>query len=229
MPNTLNPQVRPATSRTARRVRAALPAVPLAVFGVLGAATPGQAAAPDHAGPIGASLTCRGSGVDPAAKIRYRTATVIHAPLHTIWNLQTDVERWPSWQPPVTSVKRLDAGPLRSGSRFRWTTPVPATTTTPATTLTITSTVRQLTHGTCVRWTGPAIGKGLRIDKGVHVWTFTKVRGGVLVRTEETWTGAQVEADVPTSVKYLGGGLEEWLKELTATAEARSRHRAGKG
>ncbi|MFI6684054.1 SRPBCC family protein [Streptomyces sp. NPDC050485] len=185
---------------------------------------PSQAAAldqTDHADRVGASLTCGGNRVDPAAKIGYRTATVIHAPVRTVWNLQTDVERWPSWQPPVTSMKRLDAGPLRKGARFRWTTPVPATATTPATTLTITSTVQQLKPGTCVRWTGPAIGDGLRIDRGVHVWTFTKVRGGVLVQTEETWTGAQVEADVPTSVKYLGGGLEEWLKELKDTAEAR--------
>ncbi|WP_234386655.1 hypothetical protein [Streptomyces sp. ERV7] len=104
-----------------------------------------------------------------------------------------------------------------------------ATPTTPATTLTITSTVRQLKHGTCIRWTGPAIGEGLRIDRGVHVWNFIKVRGGVLVQTEETWTGDQVEADVPTSLKYLGGGLEEWLKELTATAEARSPRHSGQG
>ncbi|MFJ8311095.1 MULTISPECIES: SRPBCC family protein [unclassified Streptomyces] len=233
MSDTLNQQARPVTLRTARRVGAALLAVPLAAVGVLGVGAPSQAAAPahvgraHHVGSVGASLNCRGNGVDPAAKIRYRTATVIHAPLRTIWNLQTDVERWPSWQPPVTSMKRLEAGPLGKGSRFRWTTPVPATSTTPATTLTITSTVRQLRHGTCIRWTGPAIGTGLRIDRGVHVWTFTKVRGGVLVQTEETWTGAQVEADVPTSVKYLGGGLEQWLKELKATAEARSRTHSG--
>ncbi|MFD7101407.1 SRPBCC family protein [Streptomyces celluloflavus] len=224
-----NQQARPAISRTARRVCATLLAIPLAAAGVLGAAAvPSQAAAPDqagkadHVGRAGASLTCRGEGVDPAAKIRYRTSTVIHAPLRTIWNLQADVQNWPSWQPPVTSMKRLDPGPLRKGSGFRWTTPAPATDTTPATTLTITSTVRQLKHGKCIRWTGPAIGDGLRIDRGVHVWNFTKVPGGVLVQTEETWAGDQVEVDVPTSVKYLGGGLEEWLKELKATAEARS-------
>jgi uncharacterized membrane protein len=235
MPDAPNQQARPALSRTAHRVGANLLAIPLAAAGILGAAAvpsqaavPGQAAAPsqagkaDHADRAGAPLTCRGKGVDSAAKIRYRTSTVIHAPLRTIWNLQTDVENWPSWQAPVTSMKRLDPGPLRKGSRFRWTTPAPATSTTPATTLTITSTVRQLKHGQCIRWTGPATGKGLRIDRGVHVWNFTKVPGGVLVRTEETWAGDQVEADVPTSVKYLGGGLEEWLKELKATAEARS-------
>ncbi|RBO94054.1 SRPBCC family protein [Nocardia puris] len=56
----------------------------------------------------------------------------------------------------------------------------------------------------------------------IHVWAFTVVDGGVLVRTEENWSGAQVEADVPTSTAFLGAGLETWLKDLKATAEARS-------
>lgn len=111
---------------------------------------------------------------------------------------------------------------LRKGSRFRWTTPAPATPTTPATTLEITSTVRQLRHQDCILWKGPATGEGLRIDEGVHLWTFRKAEGGVRVHTEETWTGDQVEADVPTATEALGQGLEAWLRDLKATAEARS-------
>ena len=41
----------------------------------------------------------------------------------------------------------------------------------------------------------------------------------MLVRTEETWTGAQVEADVATSTAYLGYGLEAWLTDLRTVAE----------
>ncbi|MGK8557631.1 SRPBCC family protein [Nocardia gipuzkoensis] len=166
-----------------------------------------------------APLTCEGKGIDPAAPIHYRTEALIKAPLDTIWNLQTDVERWPSWQQAVTSTKRLDAGPLQPGSKFRWTTPAPATATTPATTLTITSSVQQLQPGRCIRWTGPAIGDGMSIDGGIHVWTFTPVDDGVLVRTEENWNGAQVEADVPTSTYFLGAGLEAWLADLRTAAE----------
>ncbi|WP_406007777.1 SRPBCC family protein [Streptomyces sp. NBC_00637] len=162
---------------------------------------------------------CRGQGVDAAARIRYSADVVIKAPLSAVWKLQTDVARWPSWQPPVLSAERLDAGRLTKGSRFRWTTPAPATPATPATTLEITSTVRQLRHGTCVLWSGPAIGRGLRVDEGVHLWTFTEVGGGVRVHTEETWTGAQVEADVPTATAALGAGLEAWLHDLKSTAE----------
>ncbi|RRR76437.1 hypothetical protein EHS43_30725, partial [Streptomyces sp. RP5T] len=85
----------------------------------------------------------------------------------------------------------------------------------------ITSTVRALRSHDCVLWRGPAVGEGLRIDEGVHLWTFTKVRGGVRVHTEETWTGSQVEADVPTATAALGWGLEAWLRDLKAAAEDR--------
>jgi uncharacterized protein YndB with AHSA1/START domain len=204
--------VNPRTSRS-RHLRAALLAIPLAA-GILGATvTPARAAT----GP--ASLTCGGVGVDPAVKVRYRTEALIKAPLSTIWNLQTDVERWPSWQQEaVTTVKRLDPGPFRKHSQFQWTSPVPPNPASPPGTLVITSTVQQLRHNECVRWTGPADSEGLHID-GVHVWTFTKVHGGVLVRTEETHTGPQVDANVPLATKLLGDGLEAWLKALKTTAE----------
>ncbi|OQR60911.1 hypothetical protein B6E66_27155 [Streptomyces maremycinicus] len=195
----------------------------LAVVGTLATATPAAPAAPADATAQhhGRTSQCRGQGVDASARIRYRSDVVIKAPLSTVWQLQTDVERWPSWQPPVLTADRLDTGRLREGSRFRWSTPAPATPTTPATTLDITSTVRQLRREACVLWSGPAIGQGLRIDEGVHLWTFTEVEGGVRVHTEETWTGAQVEADVPTATAALGAGLEAWLHDLKATAEHR--------
>ncbi|MCF3123736.1 SRPBCC family protein [Streptomyces arenae] len=209
-------------------VRAAQLSVPL-VVGVLAAATvPAAATAsgtgfgPGSGSSSGKSLTCRGEGVDPKAVVRYKTSTVIDAPLSTIWKLQTDVERWPSWQAGVETMERLDHGPFRKGSSFRWTTPVPVTPSTPATTLEITSTVKQLKHKSCIRWQGPAIGEGLRIDNGVHVWNFTKVKGGVLVQTEETHVGAQSEADPEIATGLLGGGLEAWLWELKAAAEARA-------
>lgn len=212
-----------ATARAPHRLRVALLAIPLAATGLLGAtaAAPAQAAAGQSTRYGDATLTCRGKGIDPAAKLHHRTEILIKAPLSTIWKLHTDVEGWPSWQKPVTSMKRLDPGPLRKGSRFRWTTPAPATPATPATTLVITSSVQQIKHERCIRWTGPAIGKGLRIDRGVHVWNFIKVKGGVLVRTEESWSGDQIEADPATSIKYLAPGLDAWLAALKTAAEAR--------
>nr|WP_276514753.1 SRPBCC family protein [Nocardia transvalensis] len=163
-----------------------------------------------------------GDGTAPDAAVRYRTETVIDAPLSTVWQVQTDVQGWPSWQQPVTSMELLDEGPLRDGSRFRWTTPAPATPTTPASTMVITSTVHQVLDRSCIRWSGPALGEGVRIDNGIHVWNFDEVDGKVRVRTEETWTGAQAEADPALSTGLLGAGLEAWLADLKAAAEARS-------
>ncbi|MFD2466517.1 SRPBCC family protein [Amycolatopsis silviterrae] len=204
---------------TRRNLRAALLALPVAA-GLLGAAAPAQAASAPPAG----SLTCQGKGIDSAAKLHHRTETFIKAPLSTVWRLHTDVESWPRWQKPVTSMKRLDPGRLHPGSQFRWTTPAPATPSTPATTLVITSTVHQAKPGQCIRWSGPAIGQGLRIDKGTHVWNFVPVRGGVIVRTEESWTGQQLEADAATAIKYLAPGLDLWLADLKAAAESRPCH-----
>ncbi|WP_433534428.1 SRPBCC family protein [Micromonospora sp. CA-249363] len=195
-------------------------ATAVVVAGLVGATgAPARAEARGDSGSDRMALRCAGKTVDTTAKIRYRTETVIDAPLRTVWRIQTDVERWPSWQQPVLSSKRLDRGPLRAGSSFRWTTEVPETALNPATTLVVTSTVRQLQHQQCLRWDGPATGVGLRIDEGVHVWTFTEIDGRVLVRTEETWRGGQVEQDVDFSTAALAGGLETWLTELKTLAE----------
>ncbi|MFE6932411.1 SRPBCC family protein [Streptomyces sp. NPDC057699] len=210
-------------SRLVTRIAAL--ALSLAAAGsVLSATASSAEAASGHerSGRHDAGLTCRGQGVDPDALVRYRSEVLIDAPLSTVFRTQTDVEQWPSWQAAVLTSERLDSGPLRAGSSFRWTTPVPATPSTPATTLEITSTVHQLQRNHCVRWTGPADGDGIHIDEGTHVWTFTKVKGGVLVRTEETWTGEQAEADVPVSTEALGASLEIWLKDLKAAAESRA-------
>ncbi|MFH8477549.1 SRPBCC family protein [Streptomyces sp. NPDC018055] len=207
-------------ARAARARTAALLTVPLVAAGVLATAAAPAGAATTTPRP-GAPLTCQGKGVDAEALVRARAETVIDAPLSTVWKLQTDVERWPAWQAHVTGADRLDHGPFRPGSAFRWTTPIPPNPATPATSLDITSTVKQLKPNSCIRWTGPAVGEGLRID-GVHVWSFTKVRGGVLVRTEETHTGEQVDANVPFATEILQQGLDGWLADLKTAAEARS-------
>ncbi len=43
----------------------------------------------------------------------------IEAPVERVWALTIDVERWPELTPTVTSVERLDEGPIGLGSQAR--------------------------------------------------------------------------------------------------------------
>ena len=47
----------------------------------------------------------------------------IAAPPDRIWSVLADIDRWPEWDPVVTSLQRLDAGAFGAGSRARVTQP----------------------------------------------------------------------------------------------------------
>ena len=41
----------------------------------------------------------------------------INAPADRVYEVMSDIDRWPEWTPSVTSIKRLDTGPFVVGSR----------------------------------------------------------------------------------------------------------------
>jgi uncharacterized protein YndB with AHSA1/START domain len=141
--------------------------------------------------------------INTAAPVITRDEILIHAPIETIWDIQTNVAAWPSWQPDVDGAQ-VD-GPLAVGSVFRWQTAG----------LDITSTVEEVDAPHRIVWGGPAQG-----IVAVHVWTLDPQDDGVLVRTAESWEGEPVTAQAETLQGALDGSLRTWLENLKRAAEA---------
>ena len=49
----------------------------------------------------------------------FKVTVDVAAPPPAVWGVIRDVERWHEWTPSITSIERLDTGPLRVGSRAR--------------------------------------------------------------------------------------------------------------
>lgn len=51
--------------------------------------------------------------------MRFEASIEVSAPAEHVFAMYADVKRWPEWTAGVTSVERLDEGPLRVGSKAR--------------------------------------------------------------------------------------------------------------
>jgi uncharacterized protein YndB with AHSA1/START domain len=140
--------------------------------------------------------------INTDAPVITRDEILINAPIERIWDIQTDVSAWPSWQPDVDGAQ--SDGPLAVGSVFRWQTAG----------LDITSTVQEVDAPRRIVWGGPAQG-----IVAVHVWTLDPQEDAVLVKTEESWEGEPVEAQVETLQGALDKSLRDWLQNLKRKAE----------
>jgi carbon monoxide dehydrogenase subunit G len=51
--------------------------------------------------------------------MRIENTIKIAAPIEKVWDITLDVEKWPDHTPTMTTIQRLDSGPLKVGSKVR--------------------------------------------------------------------------------------------------------------
>ena len=136
------------------------------------------------------------------------TSIDVDAPTERVWEVMCDVERWSEWTSTVTSVARLDDGPLRVGSRARIEQPkIPPTE----------YEVTEVEPGRGFTWV--ARGPGVRTTAR-H--TLEELPGG---RTQVTLA---VEQGGPVGVvigRFYGGLTEKYLANEAEGLKARSEGR----
>jgi polyketide cyclase/dehydrase/lipid transport protein len=145
------------------------------------------------------------TSIDTTAPVIARHEIEIHAPLEVVWRLHVNVPAWPTWNPDITDVTLEQS--FAPGASFRWHTAG----------LAIRSTIYAITEHARTLWGGAVEG-----IIGIHEWTFTETTEGVRVATEESWSGAPVEAAVAALQDGLDRSLIAWLGHLKAAAEARA-------
>lgn len=89
-----------------------------------------------------------------------------------VWDVLTDFERWPTWNPDVKAMS-VD-GEVAPGTEFKWRSG-PAS---------ITSTIRRVERPRVIAWTGKTFGMS-----AIHVYRLDSRDGETLVHTEESLEG----------------------------------------
>ncbi len=126
----------------------------------------------------------------------------IAAPPQRVWELLSNIERWPRWNSLVQ--KSVLSGPLHPGSVFRWKSKGFA----------VTSTLREVTPKRRIAWTGKAFG-----TRAVHTWEIEESNQGTILKTAESFAGWLPRLMPRAMQRTLDETLPAWLQAIKAEAE----------
>jgi len=146
---------------------------------------------------IGATLSARAAPAQGSARI------LIQAPVDRVWQLLSDMDRWPSWNPAIDRAT-LDRA-VAPGAVFVWKSQG----------FQVTSTIRTVESHRRLEWTGVAFG-----TRAFHSWELQVVDAGVLVTTKESFTGWLPWLLRGMMQRKLDDTLPRWLATLKSAAEA---------
>ena len=143
--------------------------------------------------------------VNHAAPVVAEGEIAIAAKPETVWEVMTDIEVWPTWNPDVKEATLQ--GSVAEGTQFRWKVSAG----------TINSTLTRVDPPRVLAWNGKGFGV-----KAIHAWLLEPRAGGTLVRTEESWEGLLSRILRGPFQKALKKSIDTGLGHLKAEAERRA-------
>jgi uncharacterized protein YndB with AHSA1/START domain len=123
----------------------------------------------------------------------------------TVWEVISDIGRWPSWNPEVKAVDL--SGNVAPGTEFRW----------KAGGVTIRSKLEEVEPPRLIGWTGRAVGLKAR-----HVYHLGRRDVVTFVTTAESYDGVAARLFRKRFQATLEKSLDAGLAHLRAEAERRS-------
>ena len=145
------------------------------------------------------------TGINANAPVVGASEIEIDATPEAVWEVLTDFEAWPSWNPDVKSM--TVEGPVAARSVFRW----------KAGPGTIESTIQRVEQPRVIAWTGTTLG-----IKAIHFWHLEPHNGSTFVRTEESYEGLVTRLFRRPLQKTLDRALADGLRYLKTEVERRS-------
>jgi uncharacterized protein YndB with AHSA1/START domain len=143
--------------------------------------------------------------VDRNAAVIAEAEIEVAAPPETIWEVLSDIERWPAWNP---EVKRMAlSGQVAPGAEFRW----------KAGGVSIRSRLEEVDAPRKIGWTGKAAGLRAR-----HVYNFGRRDDATIVTTTESFDGFVARLFRKRLQVSLERSLDQGLTHLKAEAERRA-------
>ena len=140
--------------------------------------------------------------IDHQAPFACHKEILIKAAPKDIWKLQTDIDRWTTWQTHIT--KSSIEGKLKVGTVFHW----------KARGLNITSTLQEIQFNKHIAWTGRSFG-----TYACHTFAFKERKNGTLVIAEESLNGWLPRLMKLIMPNYLEESMDSSLKNLKSKAE----------
>ena len=140
--------------------------------------------------------------INHQAPVKCSMKIIISASGKKVWEVLTDINKWPDWQTDIKTAKLN--GALKEGTSFDWKTGGAK----------IHSSLHTVNPYLQFGWTGKTFGMS-----AIHNWTLTEEDGKTVVEVKESLSGIAASLFKKLFNKNLETGMQHWLELLKTACE----------